>query len=224
MRYYVIDVDLWVIPYLQASLNNSAKTEDSMSYTNQSCPAKINQVPGYKRFRRIIAYLEKRSQSVNNLSQVVFSLFPEENKNSQQVLYELIHLMREIPYLFLSAIDADIEHIMALCGEDLKEFERNKERTDLYPQSVTLRYMPAVYQVRTFPFRMDEDKAVQYAIEHYCRNRFRCAINYPEFKTIYIEPDGKVDTVFYPPEIQDDTFSIIPSPDGREEGRMHIVD
>jgi hypothetical protein len=218
-----IDVDLWEYPYLQASLKNFAKTEDTMSHSNQCVQSKHNRVPRYQRFQKTIVYLEKSAKSVENLSQIISTIFPDEKWSYQPLIEDLLHLRREVPYQFLSAIHASIEQIKALCIADNEEFERIKERRDLFPYRVIIRFIPAVYQSREFPYTMKERDAIQYILENLCEGRYRCAINYPELKTIYIEPNGEIETTFYPPTLHFGLTSLTPSQDGSNEGVTHIV-
>lgn len=194
-----------------------------MSNSNQFLQTSHNLVPEYKRFQKTILYLKKSARSVNNLYQVFSSIFPDEKSCYQLVVDDLLHLKREVPYQFLFTINADVEKIKTLCMEDNEEFERNKERTDLSPRTVIVRLMPAVYQTRFFPYEMKEFEAIQYTLENFCESRFRCAINYPEFKTIYIEPDGEIHTIFYPPTLHFGLTLLTPSLDGSKEGVAYIV-
>ncbi len=195
-----------------------------MSHTNRSISSRPEQTPGYRRFRRTSAYLKSCALSVDDLSQVILSLFPHDlHRERSLILHQLLELKREIPRTFLSAIGADTARITGLCAEDLKEFEIWNSRGDLCPRSVTIRYMPAIYKRVSLPCRMGEHDAIRYTIEHYVCNRFRCAIDYPGLKTLFIEPEGSLDTVCYPPEITVTPCSLIPSYDGSREGPITIV-
>lgn len=183
-----------------------------MSYSTQC----RNEVHGYKRFRRTSMYIEEKAQLVLNLNQVVSSMFPSE-KSPQIVLEQLINLKRVVPYQFLLAIDADIEKIKILCKEDKEEFEKNASRTDLFPVCAIVRLMPAVYHSREFPYHINEAEAIAHTITYFCANRFRCAIHYPDVKTIYVEPNGDIETTYYPPDIVFGENSLIPSFEGSKE-------
>ena len=189
---------------------------------NDNSQTAANTVPGYTRFRRTSAYLEKHTQSTNDLPRLLASLFPDNTKGWYHLSQDLTHLRREVPYLFLSAVSAEIETVMALCEEDRAEFERNRYRKDLRPRHVIVRYMPAVYMRKDIPFAMHEEEAISYIQEQFCLGRFWCAVNFPEFKTLYIEPDGSSDTIYYPPGITVKDCSLVPSADGRDVGIMHI--
>jgi hypothetical protein len=195
-----------------------------MSHANRSISPRPEQTPVYRRLRRTTAYLKSCVLSVDDLSQVLLSLFPHEPYRERSlILHQMLELKREIPRTFLSAIGAEADRITGLCAEDRKEFEIWSSRGDLCPRSVTIRYMPAVYKRVSLPCLMGEHDAIRYTIEHYVRERFRCAIDYPGLKTLFVEPDGSLDTVWYPPEITVTSCSLIPSYDGSKEGPMTIV-
>ncbi len=183
----------------------------------------FNYVPGYIRFGRTISYLKECASSVENITQGASPIFPDEKQMHSLRIEHLLHLKEELPYQFLSLIGADREKIEMLAKRDEVDFNRVVKRDDFIVNTVTVRLMSAVYQTRALPYAMAEKEAITYTLENFSKNRFRCAINFPDIKTIFIEIDGEVDVIYYPPTIDFGETSIIPSLDGSREGIAYTV-
>ncbi len=151
------------------------------------------------------------------------TLFLPEKIVPALLLEEIIALTRPVPTKFLTFIAADIKRIEELAKEDLEEFKIVSKRKDLRPQYATVRYMAAVYSSLALPSGLSEADAVIYLLD-YCREkRFRCAITFRGFKSIFVEPDGDVSTIFYPPVLRMSEYSIIPDDSGYQEGRSYMT-
>lgn len=177
-----------------------------------------NETPGYVRFEHVSRYLRTCASRNENLLELMTFLFPEELDSLQEVLEELLSCKREIPLLFLKSIEADIQEIYRLNASDFQNFENLKSTFSEKPKKLIIRYLAGVYQSLPIPEGMNEEEAIAYIKKHVAKGQFRCAINYPDFKTLYIERDDSVNVRYYPPclELHDDC--LIPSPDGSREG------
>ncbi|MDH5719832.1 MAG: hypothetical protein OEZ13_04330 [Spirochaetia bacterium] len=128
---------------------------------------------------------------------------------------------KSIPLAYLRAIDADIEILKFTVSVDQEEYE-NAAQIITYPKHFMVRLMAAFYQSLKIPDGMSENDAVGYVKEFSREKRLRCCIATPPLKSIFIEPDGKVNYIYYRPEIKISKNEVSFSYDGRDIGTVAI--
>lgn len=183
----------------------------------------INQIEDYIRFRNLILYTQSKSQLVPN-SKEFMSLAGYGNLQKfkdHRILFD--SCKRDIPLLYLKAIDADLE-IVKFCQElDMEEFQKTKDLRNLFPKYAIIRYMAAIYGNKELPPNTSEESAIEILRKFNKETRLQCAINYPDFKTIYISEAGeKVTEIYYPPILNITRDKLVFQEDGHGIGQMRI--
>lgn len=174
-----------------------------------------NIVEGYKRFEATSRYLAQRLEATKRF-RLLYELAANEEVSSTQ-LESWVELTQRVPLLFLELIGAESPIIRSCLQQDRNSFDLLCER-EHFVRFVTVRYMATIYRSIVLPFEMSETMAIRYTNEHLSQGRFRCCIPFEGFKAIFIEPDGSIDTLYYPPSLTFGETELIPSCDGSEEG------
>ena len=177
-------------PLLAGVYKKHAKTEDTMKHFSAIPGPGTNKTQGYERFRNVSRYLRECLAKTDHLEQVMSFFFTEDDSNISDYIDDLIAVRRNIPLVFLEGIGADINEIIRLNERDNEDFLQMKASFQGKPRYALIRYMATVYKSVAFPSEMNENDAIAYAQRYFCKKKFRCQINYPELKTIFIEPDG----------------------------------
>ncbi|MBD3168528.1 MAG: hypothetical protein GF307_03525 [candidate division Zixibacteria bacterium] len=112
---------------------------------------------------------------------------------------ELWHAMKmAFPRKYLDVIGVDwdvLEYVVELDQEAFHE-EMDKPRI---PERFTVRYFAAFYGSRMIGECESEEQAIERVKAFSKDSNFRCCINYPQLKTVFIEPDGSIWANLYKP-------------------------
>lgn len=160
----------------------------------------INQIEDYIRFRNLKLYIQSKSKLVSNSKELMSQAGYGNYQKFKDHRIQFDTCKRDIPLHYLKAIDIDLE-IVKFCQElDMEEFQYTKDLKNLFPEYAIIRYMPAIYGNKEFPPNTGEDAAIEILRQFNKETKLRCAINYPDFKTIYFSEAGeKVTETYYPP-------------------------
>lgn len=168
----------------------------------------INSLDDFIRFRHTKSFISQKSSQVKDsrrqtpglielMKMCGYASFQKFREHRQE--WDLLE--RKVPLVYLGAIGADIESIMHTVCIDQQEYDM-AFKVPLFPRFAVVRLMAAVYQNIEFPAGADEDKAVNILKEYSREKGLRCCINYPDLKTIRIEPDGNVFYSYYRPAVE----------------------
>lgn len=168
---------------------------------------KINEISGFKRFRNTREYIRGLSSAIPDRLRPYPELVALKQWSGYAKLDKFrIHrqewddLRRRVPLKYLEAIGADLEYVRRSVAADHEEYNL-ATKLPLFPRCAIQRLMPAVYVAIEIPPGTPEAEAVN-MLQILCnKKRFRCCINYPELKTIWIEPDCASVTSLYFPEL-----------------------
>ena len=191
-------------------------------------PPTINKITDYERLRNTKTFIQKRSQNIPNTrrhSALSIELMEKcRYKNYQQFFNhrnEWDALTRKIPLVYLASIKADFETIKYALRLDQQEYDHALS-IPLFPEYAVVRLIGAVYSHHQIPTGTPEDEATEMIKQFSCKNGLRCCINYPDFKTIWIEPDGRIITSHYWPSLQITKEWAIFKEDGRDIGLSRL--
>lgn len=181
----------------------------------------INNSYDYERFFHTKSYIQNQSSKYRDPSlkqnPVVLDLMEKSG-------YKKLHKFRnhrkdwdnargEAPLGYLNAIGVDLK-ILKFCVEaDKWEYDRALQ-IPLFPKFVVVRYMSAVYGTMELPSDTSEYVAIEMVKDYSREHGFRCYINYPELKTVWIEPNGDVHYSYYRPSIRFTKNMVIFGSDG----------
>jgi hypothetical protein len=135
-------------------------------------------------------------------------------------------LERPVPMGYVSHLGLDLEVLKAVVGFDAENFEKALT-LPLRPKVWTLRLMPGVYQVVSFPKELQTE---QECIEHIRKlqksdplvSRCRAVINTIGLKAIWFEPDGRIWISYRKPTLTFTKTHLFFGSDGRHIGVMSI--
>jgi len=169
----------------------------------------------YEKFFHTASYIQKKSllfdtSTGKNEIQKLMDLCGY-SKKQKFILHrkEWDRLERKIPKKYLEGIGADINTFHFTLDLDREEFERIS-RLPFFPDYATVRIMPGIFQSLTLPQGITEEEAIE-IIKIYAKEKnIRCFINLPDIKSIRFEPDGMVQTFYFPPDIQENANWFIP--------------
>jgi hypothetical protein len=192
----------------------------------------INSLDDYERFYHTKRYLG----NLNPVKESNFKLSPTDTntiKNMMNALgYSNINkfrtiknewdsLRRPIPLKYFDYIGADRNVLEFTLELDNEEYEQAIE-LPRYPRYAIVRRMAAIYKNIKIPSGLREEDARSYLFDLMAKNRLRCCINYPELLSIFLEPNGTVNYVYYPPEIRFGKKYAVPVKDGTGIGMTYI--
>lgn len=193
---------------------------------------KINTIEEYERFFHTKRYI----QSINPVKKSVFKMRPSEKSIIKDMVSTLGYsnmnkfitlknewdqLKRTVPLSYFDYIGINREVLEFTLELDREEYEQALQ-IPRYPHSAIVRLMAAVYKNIKIPTGFHEKEAIEYLFDFMKGKRFRCCINYPELLSIFLEPNGSVNTVYYPPIIRFTKKWAIPEQDGFGIGMSYI--
>ena len=183
---------------------------------------KTNTIEKYKRFYHLKSYIKSKSKNFPTTIKLMNKTEYRNLNKFRKHREEFDNLTRNIPLLYLKAIKIDMETLKFCAELDMEQFKNARETRPLYPKYASIRYFAGVYSNLNIPNGMVEEDAVELIKRFAMKNRLKCFINYPDFKTIFIEPDGKVYPVFFPPRIYFTAYWLLIRKDGRRIGKSYI--
>lgn len=192
------------------------------------------EVPGYVRFKNLkelfagktAAYLSRFKLNEKQKAELKkFAGYCGYGKDSRFLdrLKNWIELKENVPMCVLTYLDLDRTEIESAVKNDLRDF-LSAAAMPVYPATYTVRLMAAVYNGGEVPRGMDEEKARRYVrrlLDERGLHTGFC-LNFPELKTVFVERDGSIHTVWYPPEIAWTKTHLIAGRDGRRTGKSSI--
>lgn len=193
---------------------------------------KSNSIGGYTRFKHTKAYIRQKTFFSGNR----FKLMPKEKQKLQRMMQALgfskvdkfimvkqewDHLVRRVPLPYFDYIAVDRNILDYTLQLDLDEYHEILQKPR-YPKYAIVRIMAAIYTNKRIPEGLTEKEAIDYLFDFMKDKRFRCCLNYPELMTIYLEPDGRKQTIYYPPLLRITENSAIPERGGDEIGVTRI--
>lgn len=193
-----------------------------MNFFSFFTPVKINRIEDYSRFRNTRAYIQhlsSRFESTEELMEKSGYAKPEKFKKHRE---EFDNLERWVPLKYLDAIGVN-HATLKFCGElDHEEFEEARKIEDLYPQFAIERLMPAIYSNIRFPEGITEDEAIEYLVNRSAETGKMYFINYYDFKTVIVNRDSSVNTVYHPPLFRITKSYLIPETTNNNLGNVRI--
>ena len=188
----------------------------------------INKLDEYTRFFHTRQYIHQKSAhfpdektTVSAMKKMMeFCGYSKFNKFKMQ-RKEWDMLIRNIPLSYFEYVGIDREILLFTLELDYQEYEQVLD-IPLYPRFAVIRIMAAFYQERKFPENTPETAAIEVLKEFSKEKSKRCCINYPELKTIFVEPDGTVNVVHYPPAIKFKRKWAIPANNGHGIGMSYL--
>jgi len=167
-----------------------------------------NRVEGYERFRHAREYIREKSDSWKDLGsnaeqmrELMLACGYNDLEKFRKHRLEWDNLERQVPIAYLDAVGVDLETLKLKVKLDHDEYQ-SVLGVPLYPRYGTIRYMGGVYGSFPFPDDAPEVDAVLMLQEYSRVNKRQCCINYPDVKSIWINPDGNVFTTYYEPAIR----------------------
>jgi hypothetical protein len=189
----------------------------------------LNSFEEYVRFQHCAAYIRAKS-----------ARFPDRFKEDEQRLLPLMRavgykkldrfrmhrrqwdrLERDVPKSYLAYLGIDAEMLEYCNSLDYLLFEQAKG-LPLYPKAGIVRLMPTVYIPYRFPEGTPEAEAIEMLREYAVARGRHCVINYPDFKSIPINPEGGCGELFFPPEISWSAHRLKVGRDGRGVGTTRL--
>ena len=130
-------------------------------------------------------------------------------------------LHRDVPLSYFTYIGIKKAVLLFTLELDYEEYKKVLD-IPLYPQFAVARVMAAVYQEKQFLETTPEAEAIE-VLKVFSREKHkRCCINCPELKTIYVEPNGEVNIVYYPPAIKFTGKWALPNTNGNGIGTTYL--
>lgn len=189
----------------------------------------INNIENYNRFYHTKAYIKQKSEVFidnRNYKEQTKSLMAASGYNDlvkfRKHRINWNNLERSIPLKYLEAIDADLNTLKFTVELDQQEYDRALE-IKLFPKSAVIRIMAAVYSDLKFPENTPETEAIEIAKRFFEEKNLMGCINFPDIKTIWIEPNGVVKKTYYRPSIKITNTLLIPSNNGKGIGMSYIA-
>lgn len=82
---------------------------------------------------------------------------------------------------------------------DFEEYEKALQIL-LYPKIATTYLGCEIFRNHNIPYGLAEDDAIEYLFRCMRETPVPCFIHYQEIKTVYLEPNGRIYLIFYPPQ------------------------
>jgi len=183
---------------------------------------KINTIEEYKRFYHVKSYIQSKSKDFPTTLELMNKTGYRDLNKFRRHREAFDKLGRNIPLLYLKAIKVQIETLKFCAELDMEQFKRACEIKPLYPKYGAVRYSAAFYSNIDILAGMDEENAIGLIKRFSTEKHIRCFINYPDFKTVFIEPDSKVHTVYFPPQMHFTKHWLIIGKDGKRIGKAYI--
>ena len=188
----------------------------------------INTVEDYECFYHTKSYIQQKSDLIkddykNNeaIENLMLQMGYKNWIKFREHRIEWDNLIRNIPLKYLKELDVDVDIIKLTIELDQQEYQ-DALQIPLYPKCAVIRYMAAVYGTFKFPRDTPENEAVVMIQDFQKKKRFRCCINFPTIKTIWLEPDGKISTSYYEPKIRYTKCWLMISENGKGIGKSYI--
>jgi hypothetical protein len=160
-----------------------------------------NDTRGYEFCFNTKAYLNQRRRACELDDATIAERTGYRNFNKFLRKRELWHAMKmPFPRSYLNVIGVDWKVLEYIVELDQDAFYSEFEKPQL-PVRFTVRYFAALYGSRELGDCESEEEAIAIVKEFSRESGFRCCINYPQLKTIFIEPDGSINTILYKPTI-----------------------
>lgn len=194
-----------------------------MNYFLFFTPKQINAIADYTRFRNTRAYIRHLSSGFESTKELMeksgYAKFEKFKKHRE----EFDNLDRWVPLSYLDAIGVN-RATLKFCGElDHEEFEKAKGIKELYPEFAVVRIMPSIYSNFKLPEGITESEAIEYLIQYSAETGKKYFINYHDFKTVIIDPDGSVKTVYHPPSFRITKSYLIPETTNNNLGNVRVM-
>ncbi|MFZ7133885.1 MAG: hypothetical protein ACOWWR_16175 [Eubacteriales bacterium] len=185
---------------------------------------RINTIEYYQRFRNCKAYIKEKSKVNPTTQELILAsgYSPKKVSKFSDHRKEFDNLKQKIPKTYLNTIGVDKNTLFYLSELDREEFEQMKRSKELYPEYAIVRVMPAVYKNIRFHTDTHEEEAIRLLISYSAANKLRTCINYPELKSVYVEPDGSFNTIYYPPTLTETRCFIVPGINGENLGKTYV--
>ena len=189
----------------------------------------INTLDDYERFYHTRSYIQNQSSKYRDPSlkqnPVVLDLMEKSG-------YRKLHKFRnhrkdwdnargKAPLGYLNAIGVDLKILESCVEADKWEYDRALH-IPLFPRFVVVRYMAGIYGDMELPENTSEYAAIEMVKDYSREHGKRCCINYPELKTVWIEPNGDVNYSYYRPSIRFTKDRAIFGSDGSGIGTLII--
>jgi hypothetical protein len=161
-----------------------------------------NLLEGYIRFRHTKAYIRNKS-ALHPSKEIMASIGYRALHKLTVHRREWDELTRRIPVKYLSAIGVDLDVLRFTLELDQQEFDLALE-LPVFPKSYGVRLMPTVYRTMDFPSKTTEERAILILKDYSKTSQVYCFITVADLKSVWVQPDGAVFTVFYRPELEID--------------------
>ncbi len=181
----------------------------------------INTLKDYEKFFHTKSYIQSKSPQYQDPSlkqnPVVLDLMEKSGYKKHQKFRrhrkEWDNARGEVPVGYLNAIGVDMKILNYCIEADQWEYDRALQ-IPLFPRFVVVRFMAGVYGNIEIPEGTPEFAAIEMVRDYSKEHGFRCCINYPELKTIWIEPKGDVNYSYYRPSVRFTKKKVIFGSDG----------
>jgi hypothetical protein len=191
-------------------------------------PRQLNTIEDYERFYHTKAYLRSLTiparplfkGATDTTSRLAAAMNACGYRNLQRFLHhkqDWDHLKRRIPLTYWDCIGVERSVVELTLEADREDYEAAL-RLPLHPTHATIRVAPAVYVNHRLPDGADEHEAVEYLVEKSKELGKSCCINYTGLKTVTVNRDGEVNTIYYPPQIVYTGSYAMPTSAGSEVG------
>ena len=194
-----------------------------MNFFSLFTPVEINRIEDYTRFRNTKAYIRQLSSRFESTEELMkksgYAKFEKFKKHRE----EFDNLDRWVPLKYLDAIGAN-RATLKFCGElDHEEFEDATEIEELYPEYAVVRIIPSVYSGFELPEGITETEAIEFLIQYSAETGKMYFLNYHDFKTVIIDSDGTVNTVYHPPSFRITKSYLIPETTNNNLGNVKVL-
>ncbi len=148
----------------------------------------------------IKAYLRQRLESCEKSNQELMVATGYANARKFATHQKQWHyLKRDIPIKYLDAIKVDMKVLEFTIELDCENTKKALE-IPRFPEYYICRLIAAVYITEDLPLGITEDEAIEWI--HKKDSFHRCCILYPGLLVIAIEPDGRVNRLYFTPKMQ----------------------
>jgi len=181
----------------------------------------ISSINEYERFHHTKAYVKSKSELVISKNELLTACGYRNIDKFKKHRMEWDRLLRPVPLSYLSSIGVDMKVITLTIEVDKEEYMKAL-RVPLYPKAAVVRLMATVYCDIPCPLGTTEEEAIEILKRYSGEKNKRCSINYPELKTVWVDPSGTVEVVYYETIAHVSRKYLIPSGSGGSTGKSYV--
>ena len=189
---------------------------------------KINKIDDYERYFHSKAYLMNKSGKLTYFKNEVDEIKELAKKSGYTKFNKFVKhrkewykMERKIPIKYLDSIGVKLDVLKFTIELDQKEF-KEVLKLNFKPRYATVKLHPILYRSYELPPNISEEEAIEIIRNYAIKEGKRCFINYPDIKMITINHEGKVNKIYFKPDIKIESEYVYPAKDGVGIGKVSI--